>query len=219
LKEKHKGANTGLAAFYIKVGMLEKKYVEGENMHTHISFLTTENRKLGNKAFDDEFLAQVLLMSLPRDSTWETLVVALLQTSSDKSILKSVDVSSRLMQEFRRLTGPDPSDTALIAASRNAKSGCGNCAGGKKKKKRCGHCGYIGHTADECKRKKAEDEGKEFKSRTNKGTDKRKAPTDAGDSDGSTDSEDKERSNYAAVYAEFPCQRSKFEDDSSIHVF
>ncbi|KIM82709.1 hypothetical protein PILCRDRAFT_7621 [Piloderma croceum F 1598] len=65
LKEKHKGANMGLAAFYIKVGMLEKKYVEGMNMHTHISFFTTENHKLGNKAFDDEFLAQILLMSLP----------------------------------------------------------------------------------------------------------------------------------------------------------
>jgi hypothetical protein len=140
----------GLAAFYIKVGMLEKKYAEGENMHAHISFITSENHKLRDKAFDDEFLAQILLMSLPRDSTWETLVIALLQTSSDTSLLTSVNVSSRLMQEHRRLTGTDQSDNALIA-SRSTKYGRGK---GSKEKKRCGHCGYTGHTSVTEKRRK-----------------------------------------------------------------
>ncbi|KIM74637.1 hypothetical protein PILCRDRAFT_700571 [Piloderma croceum F 1598] len=57
------------------------------------------NRKLATKAFDDEFLAQIMLMSLPRDSTWETLVVALLQSTNDKNPLTAVNVTFRLMQD------------------------------------------------------------------------------------------------------------------------
>ena len=43
-------------------------------MHTHLMSLMTENRKLDTKASNDEFLAQLMLMSLPYDSTWELLV-------------------------------------------------------------------------------------------------------------------------------------------------
>jgi hypothetical protein len=116
LKSEHADTHTGLAAFYIKVGMLSKKYTEGESMHTHLTLLMSENRKLGTKAFDDEFLAQMMLMSLPRDSTWETLIVALLQSTNDQNPLTSVNVTSRLMQEYRRLTGTDTTDSALLAS-------------------------------------------------------------------------------------------------------
>ena len=66
---RHKDTHTGLSAFYTKVGILEKKYTDGEDMHTHLDFLTMENRKFDKKAFDNEFLTQIMLMSLPRDST------------------------------------------------------------------------------------------------------------------------------------------------------
>jgi hypothetical protein len=94
LKQKHADLHTGLAAFYIKVGMLNKKYTDGESMHAHLSFFSTENSKLATKAFDNEFLGQIMLMSLPRDSTWETLVIALLQSTNNKNSLTTVDVTS-----------------------------------------------------------------------------------------------------------------------------
>ena len=77
-EEKACHMHTGLVAFYIKVGMLTKQYTEGDNMHMHLSFFTTENCKLGSKDFNDEFLTQGMLMSLPCDSTWETLIITLL---------------------------------------------------------------------------------------------------------------------------------------------
>ena len=89
-----------MAAFYIKVSMLNKKYADGESMHAHLSFFSTENRKLATKAFNNEFLTQIMLMSLPHDSTWETLVIALLQSTNNKNPLTTVNVTSQLMQEY-----------------------------------------------------------------------------------------------------------------------
>jgi hypothetical protein len=74
--------------------MLNKKYTDGESMHAHLSFLSTENHKLATKALDNKFLAQIMLISLPHDSTWETLVVALLQSTNDKIPLTGVNVTS-----------------------------------------------------------------------------------------------------------------------------
>ena len=93
--------------------MLEKKYTDGDDMNLHLAFFSMENRKLGKNAFDDEFLAQLMLMSLPRDSTWETLVVVLLQSTSDTNKLKISDVTTRLMQEYCHLTGTESIDSAL----------------------------------------------------------------------------------------------------------
>ena len=94
LKARHIGTHTGLAAFWTKKGMLEKKYTDGEDMNAHLMFFTMENRKLGKQAFDDESLVQLMLMSLPHDSTWETLVVVLLQSTSDTVKLKTSDVTA-----------------------------------------------------------------------------------------------------------------------------
>jgi hypothetical protein len=148
LKKEHADMHTGLAAFYTKVGMLSKKYTKGENMHMHLLFLTTENRKLGMKAFNDEFLAQVMLMSLPRDSTWETLVVALLQSTNDQAPLTSTNITSRLMQEYCRCTGTKASDSTLLASHNNKSK---SSKSSDKKKKICDYCHYTDHTMEECR--------------------------------------------------------------------
>ena len=145
---RHKDTHTGLSAFYTKVGILEKKYTDGEDMHTHLDFLTMENRKLDKKAFDDEFLAQIMLMSLPRDSTWETVVVVLLQSASDTTPLSTTIVSTKLMQEYRRITGGEHADSAL--AARQAKSSSSS----SKAKKRCNYCKFTGQIEVECCKKK-----------------------------------------------------------------
>ena len=93
MKEKHPNVHTGLAAFYTKMGILEKKYTDREDLHAHFSHITMENWKLQQKGFDNEFLAQILLMSLPQDNTtWSTLIVTLIQATTDSNPLKSEDV-------------------------------------------------------------------------------------------------------------------------------
>jgi hypothetical protein len=42
LAEKHKDSISGFTAYYTKIGILEKKYVEDESMHAHLSFLGPE---------------------------------------------------------------------------------------------------------------------------------------------------------------------------------
>jgi len=108
-----------------------------------------ENRKLGKQAFDDESLVQLMLMSLPHDSTWETLVVVLLQSTSDTVKLKTSDITVRLMQEYNRLTGSESTDSALAAHA-------GKLSKMPKAKTKCTYapCGKSGHTEAQCWRKK-----------------------------------------------------------------
>ena len=201
LKKKHANMHTGLAAFYIKVGMLTKQYTKGDNMHMHLSFFTTENCKLGSKGFDDEFLTQVMLMSLPHDSAWETLVITLLQSTSDTKPLTTTDVTSRLMQEFHRISGTYSSDSALLTSLAHHKS-----KPGKKKKssEKCSFCSYLGHNEHESRKKKKEEEEK-AKSEGNRGRswDKSNAKANLASHDDS-DSETLVKANFASVHAEFP---------------
>lgn len=210
LKKKHETINSGLAVYYTKVGMLEKKYVEGD-MHAHLSFLSLENHKLGSKAFDDEFLAQLMLMSLPRDSTWETLVVAQLQGATDTSPLKSIDIEARLMQEYRRVTEIHESqDSAMVANSHTKRFTSGTS---KSKKTRCKYCRYLGHTEEDCRKRKAA-EGSGSNNSRNKGKGKARAHV-ASTSD--SDSDD-ENAAFASIHYEFPSNSPKWDDDS-LHVF
>jgi len=157
LKTRHADTHTGVAAFFIKVGMLQKKYNDGDDMNTHLTFFTMENRKLGTNAFDDEFLAQLMLMSLPQDNiNWNTVTIVLLQATSESKKLSTTNVTTRLMQEYSRLTGSKSTDSALAA-----------CAGKSSKQtsksgKWCTYkpCHKKGHTEDECRMKKR-DQGKQ----------------------------------------------------------
>ena len=215
LKQKHADSHTSLAAFYIKVGMLNKKYTDGESMHAHLSFFSTENCKVATKVFDNEFLAQVMLMSLPRDSTWETLVVALLQSTSDKNPLTTVDVTSQPMQEYHRLTGTDSADTVILASRGNNKS-----KPSKPSHKRCRYCQNYGHTEGECRRKKQDEEEDVDSSDGNRSQSMAKAKTKAlrltHDTNSDADS-DHADAKFASVFAEFPSRSEKWEDD--IYVF
>jgi hypothetical protein len=99
LKDKHAMMHTGLAAFWT---MLEKRFNDGEDMHAHLSYLTLENRKLGKKALDNKFLAQIMLMLLPRESVaWDSLIVSLLQSATDSNPLKSADVMARCIVQHQ----------------------------------------------------------------------------------------------------------------------
>jgi gag-polypeptide of LTR copia-type len=123
LKKVHEESHTGIPTFYTKIGILEKKYEDGESMQMHIDFLLRENNKLAaaGKAFNNEFMAQILLMSLPHPSLWETITVTLLQSTSNPKKLSMHDVSACLLQEAAHLTGSAStatSDSALLTKDR-----------------------------------------------------------------------------------------------------
>ncbi|KAF8235165.1 hypothetical protein L208DRAFT_1376586 [Tricholoma matsutake] len=126
IKEEHKNENTGLAAFFIKHGIIKKCFnLDGVDpgsktlfslTQAHLNHLILENKKLGDKAFDDEFVAQLILMSLPHHTTWETLVVSLLQNSTKLTV---TDVTAHLLSEAQHLDedhdGSLSSSSALLA--------------------------------------------------------------------------------------------------------
>ena len=204
LKARHIGTHTGLAAFWTKKGMMEKKYTDGEDMNTHLTFFTLENRKLGKQAFDDEFLAQLMLMSLPHDSTWETLAVVLLQSTSDTIKLKTSDVTVRLMQEYNRLTGGESADSALAART-------GKSSRPSKAKIKCTYapCGKPGHTEAKCRMKKRDLENKDsgnFKEKKNE----KKTIANIAENESTSES-----ASLAAIF------KSSFtsDDDGDVHVF
>ena len=43
LKARHADTHTGVAMFFMKVRMLQKKYTDGDDMNTHLMFFTMEN--------------------------------------------------------------------------------------------------------------------------------------------------------------------------------
>ena len=43
LKARHADMHTGVAAFFTKVGMLQKKYTDSDDMNMHLTFFTLEN--------------------------------------------------------------------------------------------------------------------------------------------------------------------------------
>jgi hypothetical protein len=205
LKAQHAGTHTGLAAFYTKVGMLEKKYTDGDDMNSHLTFFTLENRKLGTNAFDDEFLAQLMLMSLPHDSTWETLVVVLLQSTSDTNKLKTSDVTTRIMQEYRRLTGVESTDSALAArAAKSSKS--------SKTQVKCTYrpCRKLGHTEAECFKKKKHENGDSGNSKEKEKKKEKKTIANVAENEVASES-----ASLAAIF------RSSLpsDDEGDVHVF
>ena len=216
IKAQHANVNTGLIAFYTKLGMLEKKYIDSEDLHAHFNYIILENRKLGIKAFDDEFLAQLLLMSLPRDSvTWESLTVSLLQSVTESSPLKSEEVVKRCMVQYQRLNSPD-SNSALAAAARSSSRTFKKDQSKKKSSVKCGYCGYTGHVDEDCRKKKAAEASGSLD--TNKGAHKGK-PAKANIATATPEPQDAESIALASILAEFPSASTQYHDDGSIHIF
>ena len=137
--------------FFMKVGMLQKKYTDGNDMNMHLTFFTIENQKLRKKVFDDEFLVQLMLMSLPQDNVnWNTATIILLQSTSDTKKLSTTDVITCLMQEYSCLTSSESTDSALAEhTSKTSKSA-------NKLNKHCTYkpCCKQGHLEAECQMKK-----------------------------------------------------------------
>jgi hypothetical protein len=57
-----------------------------------------------------------------QDSTWETAVVVLLQSTSNTTPLSTTIISMKLMQEYHCITGGEQADSALTALQAKSSS-------------------------------------------------------------------------------------------------
>lgn len=222
LEKAHVGASSGVAAFFIKLGMIERKYVPGESMTTHINALLQDNARLrqSKQSFDDEFIAQLMLFSLPRNiGQWETLTVTLLQGSSVTNPLTPSDVQSRLVAETMRIDGAASSERAL-AARTNTRTRPAKSTLPARSNDWCDFCKFGGHKTADCRRKAKADREKSEAKKGGKGGKPPKRESAAVASSSSSrvpDSDDESSSDDEPVHAKIT--KVSGGDQSREHVF
>jgi transposase InsO family protein len=149
-------SHRGLEAFYVQSDIIAKRYVPGDSMQDHVNFIRTQNARLGAKAFSDEFLAMLLLHSLPSDrdvaGPYASLVYQLITSVPDADVLKSATVEARLL-DFARLDRRSAS-TAEIAAVAGAARRPHKPKATRDVRCTYGPCGKQGHEEDSCYMKK-----------------------------------------------------------------
>jgi hypothetical protein len=175
---RHKDENTGIAAFFIRRSIIAKRYDPDEPappgmtaMSVHASFYSKENKKLGPKGFEDEFLAQLLLFSLPRELNWESLSISLLRDVTETKPLVFAAVLAAVCAEATRVDGINghesySGDSKALAATSHSS----NKSKSKSKLKpssssssfsssstNCDYCDRPGHIIDNCRLLKEDD--------------------------------------------------------------
>ena len=88
--------HSGITAFYIKIRIIEHKYVDGAPITDHIRWICTENQHLlgMKKGLDDKFLALLLLHSLPKTDQWVRFISNTVEATSDTVPLTVTHVES-----------------------------------------------------------------------------------------------------------------------------
>jgi hypothetical protein len=88
--------HSGVMAFYIKIGIIEHKFIDGNPMADHIGWIRTENQCLlgMKKGLDDEFLALLLLHSLPKTEQWARFISNTVEATSNSIPLTVAHVES-----------------------------------------------------------------------------------------------------------------------------
>lgn len=124
LVEIHKQKNIGASAFYTWVGMLGLKW-DGDTstLQAHIAALASADAKLTSmkKAIDPEFLAYMLLHSLPDDNTWEAFKSTVLNSLPKGATLSFAELSERLSATAIHHKGTG-GDSALKAKTQKSAS-------------------------------------------------------------------------------------------------
>ena len=114
------------------------------------------------------------------------------------------------MIQHQHLNGTD-SSTSALAASRFSSKGKGGQAA--KQKKKCNFCRYLGHTEDECQKKKAQEaNGTSGSTNGNKSKGKPKANV-ASTFEGSPQEDKTVQASLTSILHEFPSSSVSTEDD------
>ncbi|PPQ83713.1 hypothetical protein CVT26_005513 [Gymnopilus dilepis] len=117
--EIHQKTNVGVSAFYTFVGMMNLKW-DGDisTIQDHIASISAADAKLTamKKGVDSEWLAFILLQSLPNTTVWETFKTSVLHSMPTDSKLSFSELSNRLTFEAARIQGStEASESALKA--------------------------------------------------------------------------------------------------------
>ena len=117
--------HSGVTTFYIKIGIIECKYVDDTPIANHIGWICTENQRLlgMKKGLDNEFLALLLLHSLPKTDQWVRFILNTVEATSDTVPLTVAHVESRLLRA-ESLSQDDPihGQSAFAVAARQAQA-------------------------------------------------------------------------------------------------
>lgn len=143
--------HSGVTAFYIKIGIIERRYIDGTPIADHIGWIRTENQRLQGmkKDLDDEFLALLLLHSLPKTETWTRFISNTVEATSDTVPLTVAHVESRLLRA-ESLSQDDPihGQSALAVAARQASA---SQTKAKPPRPLCTNCRKGPHKAEDCR--------------------------------------------------------------------
>jgi len=157
----HQNTNIGVNAFYTFAGMLNLKWDGDQStLDNHIAAIKSGDAKLSGmkKPIDAEFLAFLLLNSLPDDSIWETFRTTILNSIPNNTTLSFADIASRLASTASlQAKGTPTSESALKAKSSHTSS---SSSRKPKSQKWCTHHNSSTHnTEDRFALKKKETEG------------------------------------------------------------
>jgi Reverse transcriptase (RNA-dependent DNA polymerase)/Pol polyprotein, beta-barrel domain/gag-polypeptide of LTR copia-type/Integrase core domain/GAG-pre-integrase domain len=203
ITELHEKTNVGINAFYTYVELMNMRWDNASPLDTHIAAIRSANHRLTamEKGIDDEFLAFLLLHSLPSDTMWETFKSSVLNSLVSDAKLSFAAVESRLTAEATRLSS-NTTPTNLESALKAQKGD---------RSKHCSLHGDCSHTTTECRtlrNREKEKKGEKAKAKRKRRSKREKAhkaeeTTDCSDSSSThscpSDSSDNEHANIANV--------------------
>lgn len=201
--------NTGTMSFYTFVELMNAKW-DGtrKTLQEHLTFLTSSRQRLSalGRKIDDEFMAFLLLHTLPEGDKWETFKSTTLNALGKDQVLSFSDLSVKLKSTVIVLEKPSLSATSTSEASPPTTSDSALAAGkpqssrskSSKKTKQlyCDIHGSCAHRTEDCRavkeKKKKKKKKKERAHRANDSSDDSSSSSDSGSSD-------KEHSHFAGV--------------------
>jgi hypothetical protein len=210
----HELENAGARAFYVFLELLGARWDGQTSVETHIGALRSASQRLTQmkRPVDDEFLAFLLLHSLPQDDLyWDTFRTTLVNSIPATEKLTFEKVEARLTATVTQRNGSStlsPSDSALKATSPTSptpswpRSGSSRPTssrpGSSGPTKTCAVHGKCKHSTDECS--VVQDAVKSTKSASKGGKSKGKAKANsATDGADSSSEDDSDGAHYVSV--------------------
>ncbi|KIY45118.1 hypothetical protein FISHEDRAFT_29274, partial [Fistulina hepatica ATCC 64428] len=131
--------------------------VPGESLMDHITRIRSLGSQLRGmtKFVDDEFVAFLLLHSLPNEEPWTTLRTSILNSIPAKSKLSFADVETRILLQSSPTTSASSTSSPALVAKPSTSANRSSKARKPKVTKHCEVHGECGHSTEDCNALKA----------------------------------------------------------------